>query len=228
VRALAEQYYGPLEPTVGLEARARPQEPPQLVERRMTFADARIAQPYVTRSYLAPERDSGDQYEAAKLVMLAEILGGSGATSVLGQKLQFETKQAIFTSASYGGVSLDDTTFGLVIAPSPDFSLAQAEAALDQAVAEFIQEGVDPEQLARIKMQMRASQIYAQDNIESLAQRYGAGLTSGLTIEDIEAWPDILQSVTGEDIIEAARVIFDKRNAVTGWAMPADAEEASQ
>ncbi len=220
VLALAQKHYGPLAPTPDLAPRARPQEPPQLVERRMTFTDARISQPYMVRSYLAPERDSGDQREAARLSMLAAVLGGDAATSVLGRKLQFEQKKAIYVNASYDGVSLDDTTFGLVIVPTPDTSMQDAEAALDRAVAEFIDEGVDAEQFARIKMQLRAAQIYQEDNIESLAQDYGEALTSGLTVEDVQAWPDLLQSITEQEVIDAARRIFDKRKAVTGWALP--------
>ena len=112
-------------------------------------------------------------------------------------------------------------------------SLAEAEDALDATVAEFIETGVDPEQLDRIKLQLRASQIYAEDNIGGLARRYGEGLTSGLTIADIEAWPDVLQAVTGEQIVEAARNVLDRKQSVTGWlkapdAMPAAAEEVSQ
>ncbi len=220
VRELAQKHYGPLAPTPDLPVRSRPQEPPHLSQRRMSLSDQRIAQPYVSRSYLAPERDSGDQFKAARLKMLATVLGGSNATSVLGRKLQFESNKAIYVAASYDGVSLDDTTFGLVIVPPPDVSLQEAETALDTAIAEFIQEGVDPDQFARIKMQLRASQIYAEDNIESLAQQYGAALTSGLTVQDIDAWPDLLQSITAEDVIDAAREIFDLNNAVTGWAMP--------
>lgn len=224
VLALAKKHYGPLEPTPDLGPRQRPQEPPQLVERRLKFVDARISQPYVTRSYLAPERDSGDQFAAARLEMLAAVLGGDGATSVLGRKLQFDQQKAVYVNASYDGLSLDDATFGLVIAPVPGLSLEEAEAALDQAVAEFLEEGVDPEQFARIKMQLRAARIYADDNIESLARDYGAGLTSGLTVEDIEAWPDILQSVTEQDVMDAAREIFVRDRAVTGWGMPENGE----
>ncbi|MBV1866971.1 MAG: insulinase family protein [Marinosulfonomonas sp.] len=228
VRRLAVKHYGPLLPTPDLPDRMRPQEPPQLSERRLSYSDPRVAQPYITRSYLAPERDSGDQAEAAKLEMLAALLGGSGATSVLGQKLQFGSKQAIYTTAFYGGTSLDDTTFGLVMVPTPDVSLADAEAALDQAIAEFMDEGVDSEQFARIKMQLRASRIYGEDNIESLARRYGAALTSGLTIADIEAWPDILQSVSEQDVMDAAKAIFDRSKAVTGWVMPPKVKDAAQ
>ena len=46
----------------------------------MTFRDPRVAQPYVSRSYLAQERDPGAQEKAAALTMLAEVLGG-GQTS---------------------------------------------------------------------------------------------------------------------------------------------------
>jgi zinc protease len=221
VLAMAKERYGPLAPTPGLGPRLRPQEPPQLAERRLTFRDARIAQAYVTRSYLAPERDAGDQVKAARLTMLAAVLGGDGATSVLGKKLQFGTKQAIYVSASYDGVSLDDTTFNLVIVPTPGVSLQEAEDAMDQAIAQFIDEGVDPDQFARIKMQLRASRIYGEDNIQSLAQQYGEALTSGLTVADIDAWPDLLQAVTEQDVIDAAREIFDRKKSVTGWTMPA-------
>lgn len=217
VRTLAQKHYGPLAPTADLPERARPQEPPQLSERRMVFEDPRIGQPYVVRNYLAPERDSGDQLAAARLEMLANVLGGSAATSVLGQKLQFDTSEAVYTAAYYSGVSLDDTVFGLVIVPTPGQSLAQAEAALDRALAEFLEEGIDPAQFERIKMQLRAARIYAEDNVQTLARRYGAALTSGLTLDDVEAWPDLLQAVTMDEVMDAAREVLDRRNAVTGY-----------
>lgn len=228
VHELAKKYYGPLQPTEGLGERRRPAEPPQLSERRLTLEDPRVAQPYVIRTYLAPERDPGAQEEAAALEILSELLGGNGATSVLGRKLQFEEQVAIYTSAFYQGLSYDDTTFGLAIVPVPGVSLQEAEAALDRAVAEFMTEGVDPAQLARIKMQLRASLIYAEDSIQGLARRYGAALTSGLTVADIQQWPDILQAVTEEDVLAAAERVFDRKRSVTGWLVQPGAGEVTQ
>ncbi|WP_099827741.1 M16 family metallopeptidase [Oceaniglobus indicus] len=217
VKALAETHYGPLEPTEDLPARMRPQEPPQRAERRMVLEDPRVAQPYVIRSYLAPERDPGDQETAAALELLAAVLGGSAQTSELARRLQFDTQEALWVTAFYNGTSYDDTTFGLAIAPAPGQTLEQAEAALDREIAAFLDRGVDPEQLERIKMQLRASRIYAQDSVQARARVYGDALTSGLTLEDVKAWPDILQAVTGEDIIAAGRMVFDRDKAVTGW-----------
>jgi zinc protease len=218
VFVLAQTYYGPIPANPNLGERTRPQEPPHSAARRLQFYDERVAQPYVVRSYLAPERDSGDQDRAAALTLLADVLGGS-QTSVLVQKLQFDDPQAVYVSASYSGVSLDRTTFDLVIVPAEGVSLQQAEAALDAAVADFIETGVDAEQLERIKGQYRASQIYARDSVTGLAQSYGRALTSGLTIADVQDWPDILQSITADDIIAAARDVFAAKNSVTGWVM---------
>ncbi|SLN63054.1 Protease 3 precursor [Roseovarius albus] len=216
VKALAETYYGVIPANADLPERERAQEPPQTAERRLVFEDPRVAQPYVARSYLAPERNLGDQEEAAALTILAEILGG-GTTSVLAEKLQFETPKSIYTYAYYGGGSLDETTFEVGIVPASDVTLEEAETAMDEVLAEFMETGVDPEHLERIKMQLRASQIYARDSVRSLANRYGRGLSTGLTVEDVQAWPEILQAVTEEDIMQAAKDVFDRKNAVTGW-----------
>lgn len=222
VRDLAEKYYGPLAPTPDLAPRNRPQEPPQLAERRLIFKDARIGQPYLMRSYLAPERDPGDQVAAARLELLANILGGNSATSVLGRKLQFDSKVAVYATAFYDGLSVDDATFGLVVAPTDGTSLEAAETALDAALDEFMADGIDEAQFERIKMQLRSARIYAEDNVQTLARRYGAELAVGLTLDDIQAWPDILQSVTIEDVMDEAHKVFDRRNAVTGFVSAPD------
>jgi zinc protease len=84
---------------------------------------------------------------------------------------------------------------------------------------------VDAEALARIKTQLRAAQIYAKDNVDGLARRYGEALATGLTVEDVQAWPDALQAVTAGDVMAAARTVLDRRNAVTGH-LTKDEEQA--
>ena len=216
VRTLAQTHYGKLPANPDLPQRARPQEPRQMAERRLTFQDPRVAQPYVTRSYLAPERDSGAQEKAAALTLLAEILGG-GSTSVLAEALQFDSRQAVNTAAYYSATSLDDTTFNLVVVPAPGVTLQQAEDAMDDVIAGFLETGIDTDQLDRIKMQYRAAMIYERDDVNRIANRYGRALTQGLTIEDVQAWPNIVQAVTPDDIMAAARDVLDRDNAVTGW-----------
>ncbi len=228
VKALAEKYYGPLEPSDGIVPRERAQEPPQLSERRLVLEDERVSEPYVFRTYLAPERDPGTQTEAAALTVLAELLGGNGQTSVLARALQFDRQVAVYSSAYYDGTSIDDATFGLLVMPAPDVSLADAEAALDQVLENFLKNGPDPAALERIRTQVRAGEIYARDNVESLANRYGQELSVGLTMTDIESWDEALAAVTAEDVMAAARKVLDRKNAVTGWlTRPATEGEAT-
>lgn len=218
VRALAEKHYGVIPANPNLPERVRTEEPPQTAERRLIFRDPRVAQPYVSRSYLAPERDSGDQTMGAALTLLAEVLGG-GTTSYFAEKLQFESQKAVHSVAYYRGTSLDETTFDMFIVPTPGVSLQEAEDAMDATLAQFMEDGVDPEHLERIKYQLRASEIYARDNVDRIANRYGQALSSGLTVEDVQSWPDILQAVTPEDIMAAARLVLNREASVTGWLM---------
>lgn len=228
VKALAEKYYGPIAPSDGIADRMRPAEPPQLAERRLSFSDPNISQPYVVRSYLAPERDPGAQEKAAALTFLAALLGGDAQTSLLSRALTFDQNIAVSTGARYDGTSLDDTTFTLYVAPAPGVSLKDAEAALDKVLADFLAKGVDAEHFQRLKTQIRADLIYQKDNVGDLAEMYGSAVTSGLTVADVQAWPDVLQKVTEEDVLAAARDLFDRRRAVTGWAMTRGAEEVMQ
>jgi zinc protease len=217
VRALAEEHFGPIPPLPDLPPRLRPQEPPQIAERRVQMADPRVAQPYVIRTYLAPPRDPGAQEKAAALTYLAELLGGSGTTSVLARALQFDRTLAVYTTAFYEGGSLDHGSFTLAVVPVPGVSLEEAEAAMDEVLARFLEEGPEPEAFARAKAQLRAAEIYGLDNTGSRARRYGAALAAGLGVQDVQAWPEVLQAVTPEDVMAAAREVFDRRRAVTGW-----------
>lgn len=216
VRALAEEHYGPLEPS-GIEPRQRPSDPPQIADRRIYYEDPRVSDPYVVRSYIAPERDAGDQRTAAALTLLSNVLAGSGATAVLPRVLQVEEARSLYASASYSGTNLDDTAFSIFNVPVPGVSLEEAEADLDRVIAQFLEDGIDPEQFARIQFQWEAEMIYAQDDVGDLARMYGVGLTSGLTVQDIQDWPDVIASITPEEVMEAARMIFTETTSVTGY-----------
>ncbi len=218
VRALAEKHYGPIPANPDLPERIRPQEPPQLAERRLSLRDPRVSQPYVARSYLAPERDSGAQREAAALTLLAALLG-NGQTSVLNEALQFERSIAVQVGAWYSGMSLDDASLDFVVVPAPGVTLDEAEAALGEVLTGFLETGPDPEHLERIKSQLRAQEIYERDDVSALAQRYGRALTQGLTVADVQAWPDILQEITVEEVMNAARNVLDRERSVTGYLM---------
>lgn len=217
VRRLAETYYGVHEPS-GRPPEARPQEPPQLAPRRLQMRDARVRQPYMLRQYLTPTRVSGEAEDAAALTVLAEVLGGGGVTSRLARTLEIEEGVAISTGAYYSASSRDDAEFGLYAVPAEGVDLAAVEAGVDRVLARLAEEGPTEEELERARVGVSAAEIYAQDSGAGLARRYGAALSVGLTLEEIEAWPDLLRAVEREDVIRAAEMLRPEAS-VTGWLM---------
>ncbi len=226
VKKLAEEHFGPLKPSNDIPPRIRPLEPPHLSPVTITFQDPRQTQPYMIRSYQAPKRQSGNQKEAAALAMFAQLLGGSGLSSVMGQKLQLDQKIAVYTSAWYDSVSYDPETFGLYAMPRPGVTLDDLQDAVDQVLAEFLEEGVDADHLARLKVQIAAEDIYELDDQASVARTYGTALTAGLTVEDVQTWSQVLQDVTEEEIMAAARKVLVLEQSVTGLMLPPAGEVA--
>ena len=234
VRALAEQHYGPIPANPDIqpfESRERPQEPPHTAPRRVVFEDERVANPYVSINWLTTERNAGDQEEAAALFLLASVLGGSDLTSVLSRELEIEERRSLFAGAYYDSTALDPSTFTLLNMPVPGRSLDQAEADILAEIDEFLEEGIDPAQFERIQFQIAAAQIYDQDDVEDLANSYGFALTGGLTVADIQAWPEIVANTTIDDVMAAARTLFANDATITGYLTrpaPETAPEVTQ
>ncbi|WP_347137863.1 pitrilysin family protein [Paracoccus sp. SSK6] len=224
-RELAEKYYGPIPAKGEAEPRLRPQEPTQRAPRRMEMTDPRVPQPVMTRSYVAPERNPGDQKDAAALTVLAELLGGSMQTSVLGRELAMKGK-ALWVNAGYDGFSVDPTSFAISLVPADGMAPEEAEAELDRVLAAFLEKGPDQADLDRVKTQIEAARVYKLDSAHGRAYDYGQGLATGLSVKDVEDWPDILAAVTADDVMGAARQVLGSRATVTGWLLPAPPDAA--
>jgi zinc protease len=216
VRTLAEQTYGKVARRGDFGPRVRPQEPEPIAPRQVTFADPRVTQPSLQRTYLVPSHATSKAGEADALDVLAHVLGG-GSNSLLYRALVVDKRIATSAGAWYQGTSLDATRFGLYATPAPGISLAKTEAALDDVLVTLIETAITPENVERSKNRIIADFIYAQDNQATLARLYGAALTSGQTVEDVQARPNRLRAVTVEAVREAARRYLDKRRSVTGY-----------
>jgi len=217
VRALAERTFGVVAPQPAIPAqRIRPQEPAPIAPRTVTFADPRVEQPKMTRYYLVPSATTAAPGESAALDVLGQLIG-SGSNSYLYRALVVDQPLAVSAGAGYQGTSLDDTQFMVSVSPKPGIGFAQVEQAVDRVIAEVAQNPVPAEDLERVKTQLIAEAIYAQDNQATLARWYGAALTTGLSIDDIRSWPDRIRAVTSEQVRAAAQKWLDKKRSVTGY-----------
>jgi zinc protease len=219
LRPLAEKYYGSI-PARDMPERSRVQEPPQSAEREVELADARVRQPYWIRSYLAPSLTSGVTEHAYALEVMSEILGAT-STSRLYRSLVIEQKLATSAGTYYRGDSLDPTTFRLYASPQPGVSLDQIEAATEAEIARLKTDPFTEAEVARATQRMVAEAIYARDSLSTAARSFGAALTTGQTVEDVEAWPERIQAVTAEQVNAAADHVFASERSVTGRLVPA-------
>ncbi|MEM9764032.1 MAG: pitrilysin family protein [Pseudomonadota bacterium] len=214
VRALAEEHYGPLEPS-GRPPEARPSEPPQLAPRRLAMSDPRVRQPYVIRYYKVPAYGEGFEADAAALSVLSDVLA-DGKSSRFTQALEFGDGPAVGSSAWYIPTAKDTSSFGVYAAAKPGRTLDEVEAALDAELERIAAEGPTEAELERVKKKARASHIFALDDQSRLARLYGSAAVLGLSVEDIHEWPKVLNAVTAEDVQRVARDLLRPEASVTG------------
>jgi zinc protease len=184
--------------------------------RHVVLADQRVAQPSLQRSYLVPSIATGKPGEAEAIAVLVHALG-SGSTSRLYRELIAEKGLAADAGAWYQDAALDQSRLGVYGTPRPGVSLHQLEDAIDGVIAEVIEKGMSPEEVERAKNRMIAAYVYAQDNQTSLARLYGAALTTGSTVEEVQSRPERLRAVTAEAVNAAARQWLDSRRSTTGY-----------
>ena len=220
VRQLAERHFGPIPVAMPAGRAERPPEPPRTDVLRIEIEDPRVPLPQLTRLYLAPQRRAGDQAEAAALMVLADLLGGNRVTALMAQELVGPDRPALAAGATYSATSLGQGEFGLYVVPTPGVGQPEAEAALDAVIARFLETGPDPEQIERIRGRVRADNIFTLDDVRARANSLGEALAMGLTIEDVEAWPELLETVTVADVKAAAEGVFRNPTNVSGWLVP--------
>ncbi|MBV8926445.1 MAG: insulinase family protein [Bradyrhizobium sp.] len=216
VRPLVEQNFGNIARQPAIPAkRIRPQEPAQVAPRTVTLADPHVEQPTMKRYYLVPSATTAAG-ESPALDVLAQLMGG-GSNSYLYRALVVDRPLAVAASAAYQGTALDPSQFSISVAPQPGVEFSQVEPAVDNVIADIQNNPIRAEDLERVKTQLIAEAIYAQDNQATMARWYGGALSTGLSIEDIRSWPDRIRAVTAEQVRAVAQKWLDKKRSVTGY-----------
>lgn len=218
---LAGAHYGTIAAR-GTAPRIRPQEPFPVVERRLSLADPRATDPQLSRVWLAPSYVGPGPFadgtrHALPLEVAAQILA-SGPGSRLYAAL-VEAGLATSTSAWITGEAVDATDFAIAAPCRRGIEGAKLEAALDAALARFLDEGAGEAETARAIRQMTEGAIFARDSLMGGARVVGAALAVGVALAAIETWPARVRAVTAAEVTEAVRTVLGQP-AVTGWLRP--------
>ncbi len=218
VRKLAEEKYGAV-PSRELAPRSKEAAPPRLAETRINFALPGTKLPQLLRMYRVPGYVNGPKGTAEAMEVMAAILG-NGATSRLYKTLVVDKKLAVEAGASYDGNNRGPGTFYVYAVPRDGVGFDTLETAMDQVIATMFRANPEEGEFARAKTQLIANATYQHDNQYLLAQDYGTALSIGLTIEDVEQWPDRIRAVQANDVRKVAQTYLIKEEAVTGRMSP--------
>ncbi|MBT5810298.1 MAG: insulinase family protein [Rhodospirillaceae bacterium] len=226
VRPLAEKYYGVI-PAKPLPARVDWKEPPLLTDRRITLTHDRVRQPAWSRRFPAPSARYGDATLTYPLQVLAEILSG-GATSRLYKSLVVDAKIASSAGAWYDDHARGPSVFGFYASPAPGSGAKDAaknaidgvERGMITQLDKLIADGVTDMEVQKAINRLQASAIYARDSYRTPARILGGALAIGLSVADVEAWPERIGAVTTADVNKAVAAIFKDKRSITTLLLP--------
>jgi len=226
VREFAEATYGKVVRRAEPPQRIRSTEPPSLAARSVTLSDARVDEPSLMRTYLAPSYATADKGVGEALDVLAEILGGS-TTSRLYRQLVVEQGVATSAGAGYQGFAINETRFSVYASPRGNLSLEALGGKIDAVIAGLVDQGITDDELSRAKHRILAAAVYAQDDQMSLAKIFGTELAIGRSVDDVQDWLNRIDAVTAAEVVAAAKTCLDQRRSVTGYLTGPAGETAS-
>ena len=221
---LARRYYGPLVPSGkprAPRARAADLQVAQWAE-PIVYQDERVRQPVWQRLYRLPVYAPEAAYRFAALDVAAEILGG-GSTARLHQRLVIDEKRSTQTSAYAAINRLDHGEFSLYADVLPDTDIAEMAEIMDVEIARLVDNPVSDDELARAKIQLVSSLVYARDSQYRMAQIFGRTAAIDLSPQDVLDWPTYVEAVTKADIQAVMGEMVKAQNSVTGLLLPAEA-----
>jgi len=203
-RALAMETYGQVKRRAETPARLRPQEPVSRTERLVIMRDARVSEPSFQLYRIVPSYHNAQKPgQAEALDLLGEILGG-GDQSRLYKNLVVKKGMAAFIGSAYDGTSVDDGLFYVYGRPRGAATMAQLQAAVKAEIQNISKNGVSEAELEAARKRYLRGFIMSQDSPAGLAQLYGSALAVGMTVQDVNDWPNRLKAVKPADIKAAA------------------------
>jgi len=100
--------------------------------------------------------------------------------------------------------------------------VAAIEAAVGDQMKKLLDDGVTPEEVERAQNRMLAQTVYSQDSLASGPRLYGAILSTGGTVAEVDDWPKNIAAVTPAAVLAAARHVWRDDGAVTSLLTPAE------
>ena len=203
----AEKHYGGLAADE-LPARRISPEPAQRGPRH-SVVKAPAELPYLAMAWQVPAlRDPANDREAYALQVLAAVLDGYDGAR-LTRRLVRDQQIAVSVGASYDTGNRGPALFYLHGVPAAGTTPEALQAALRAEIQRIRDEGISAEELARVKTQAVAAQVYKRDSLMGQAMEIGYLESAGMSWRDEATLLDGLRAVTADEVQAVARRYFD-------------------
>ncbi len=205
VLALAKQHFGPLKPHEITPPISRPEVEQFGIKRITVKLPAKV--PYLMMGYKAPVLKTiakENEWQIYALDVLSYILDG-GNSARLSKNLV--RGQEIASSASVGYNPFRRLTDLLTFSgiPTQSHTVADLEKAFREQIEQLKTTLVEPAELERVKIQLRAAQVYELDSIFYQGMKIGMLNSIGLDWRLFDRYLDNIKAVTPEQIQAVAR-----------------------
>lgn len=164
--------------------------------------------PWLIMGYNVPTLKTAPQMrEAYALEVIAAILDG-GDSARIPKELIRGQQLAVDGGAYYPLYSRLDNVFLLEGTPAPGRKVTELQQALLQQVQQLQTTLVSKQELAKIKTQVIANQVYAKDSVTGQATEIGSLEVVGLSWRYADLYAKNIAAVTPKQIQEVARKYF--------------------
>ena len=214
----AEKHYGSLAADE-LPARRISPEPAQRGP-RASVVKAPAELPYLAMAWQVPAlRDPANDREAYALQVLAAVLDGYDGAR-LTRRLVRDQQIAVSVGASYDTGNRGPALFYLHGVPAAGTTPEALQTALRAEIQRIRDDGISAEELARVKTQAVAAQVYKRDSLMGQAMEIGYLESAGMSWRDEATLLDGLRAVTADEVQAVARRYFDDDTLSTARLEP--------
>ncbi len=229
VRRLAESAYGAI-PARAVPERKPNLEPTQRGQRRLEVK-APAEQSYLMLSWKVPGfqgfNDSADSRDALALTVLSAVLDGYSGARLDRTLTQGADRLADSAGAYHDFSGRGPSVFVLDGVPAPGKSTQALEAALRAQVERIAREGVNEDELRRVKAQWVAQEVYKRDSLFNQAREIGTYWIEGLPLDTSDRLIERLRGVTAEQVQSVAQRYFGADTLTVGTLLPQPRDPAA-
>ncbi len=222
VLRLAQKHYGSIRASAVPPRKPR-EEPPQAGTRRAEHK-APAEQSYVALSFKVPQLRSfepgAEADDAVALTVLAAVLDGYRGARLERALTQGPDRVADSVGAGNGLWGRGPQLFTLDGVPAPGKTPEQVAAALRAEVERVARDGVDEDELQRVKTRWIAAEVYKRDSVFSQARELGSFWALGLPLDASERLMERLKAVTARQVQAVAAKYFGDDQLTVGILRP--------